>query len=137
MPRALLPLALVAALACAGCDGGGGAEPARGPVTAVGDTAWKLVSVNGEAVDDASFIFRIAGGFISGQGPCNTINADYQGEAPVFEIGTLITTRMICDRLGLENRVISGFQDARRAVIENDRLTISGDGSPVLVFAPS
>jgi heat shock protein HslJ len=134
MPR---PVALVVlALVLAACDAGTKA-PEPKPVAAIGDTTWKLASVNGEKVTDGRFVFKIAGGFISGQGPCNTINADYQGQAPVLEIGTLITTRMVCDQLGLENRVISGFQDAHRAVLENGRLTISGDGSPVLVFDPA
>jgi heat shock protein HslJ len=129
-------LALAALLAVAAC-GTESATPERGPVAALGDTPWKLVAVNGEAVTEGTFVFRIAGGFISGQGPCNTINADYQGALPVFEIGTLITTRLVCDRLGLEDRVISGFQDARRAVLDGSRLTISGDGSPTLVFDPA
>lgn len=137
MKRAPALGGLILALAACGEPGPGTDRPDPRNIAALGDTPWKLVAVNGEDVRAEGVVLDIAGGFLSGKGPCNTINANYEGQIPEFRIGTLITTRMICDRLGLENRIVLGLQDARRATIENGRLTISGDGSPVLVFEPA
>ncbi|HEU0221873.1 MAG TPA: META domain-containing protein [Paracoccaceae bacterium] len=136
MQRALaLAVMALSLCACAGVEPV--AETPESPaVTSVGDTSWRLVAVNGESVESDEIVMKIEGGFISGQGPCNMINANYVGEPPAFQVETLITTRMICDRLGLERRMIDGLSGARQAVIENGRLTISGEGSPVLVFRP-
>lgn len=127
---------LAMALALAGC-GPATTESETPPVAAVGDAPWRLASVDGEDVGTVDVVLSIAGGFISGQGPCNTINANYIGVPPEFAIETLITTKVSCPRLGLENRIVSGLVNASSAVVENERLTISGEGSPVLVFRPA
>lgn len=129
------PLLAALGLALAAC-GEAPVEDTPRSVNAVGDATWKLVEMNGADPGHDGILLRIAGGFLNGQGPCNTINANYVGEAPAFEIETLITTKMVCDRLGLENRVVEALLGARRAVVANGRLTLSGEGSATLVFVP-
>jgi heat shock protein HslJ len=131
------PALFVLALATAAC--GDATDGPDGPrsVSAIGDAPWRLVSVNGEAVEDERIVLKIAGGFISGQGPCNTINANYIGEAPDFAVETIVTTKMFCEQIGLENRMVEGLLDARRAVVEGGRLTMTGEDSAELVFVPA
>ncbi len=112
-------------------------RPLRGPVTALGDTDWRLVAVNGEKARSDTVIVKIAGGFISGQAPCNVINGNYVGTLPSFEVETMVSTKIACDLLGLEHRIIEGFMNARQASIANNRLTISGIDAPTLVFEPA
>ncbi|GIX12095.1 MAG: hypothetical protein KatS3mg118_0054 [Paracoccaceae bacterium] len=130
-PAALLALALAA------CDMAPQTAGPAQPIEAIGDTPWKLASIDGEPVAPVEIMLNISGGFISGTGPCNTINANYVGEVPEFRIETLITTKLSCDRLGLENRVIEALMQADRAEIAGSRLTIRGDASPVLIFNPA
>lgn len=112
-------------------------EPESPPITEIGDTPWRLASVDGEPTDDVDVVLDIEGGFISGRGPCNNINANYLGQPPVFQVETLITTKKACDRLGLENRIVEALVNADRAVVEKERLTISGPDSPLLRFDPA
>lgn len=128
------PAALVALLMLSACDGVGTAVP-EARIESIGDTPWRLARI-GETEADSAVVLRIGGGFLSGTGPCNTLNANYVGEAPAFEIETLISTKMACDRLGFENRVIEALMNATRAEVANGRLTISGPSSATLVFVP-
>ncbi|QDL92191.1 META domain-containing protein [Paroceanicella profunda] len=106
-------------------------------VSAIGDTPWHLVRVGDEDVSGENVVLKMAGGFISGQGPCNVLNANYLGEAPEFRVETLVSTKMMCDRLGLEQRLIDGLMNARNAKVANRRLTITGQDAPTLVFEPA
>ncbi|WP_157982324.1 META domain-containing protein [Oceanicella sp. SM1341] len=131
-------------LVLAACDPqtattGSGVTSSSAPasVTAIGDTPWHLVRVGDEDVSRDEVVLRMAGGFISGQGPCNVLNANYLGDAPEFRVETLVSTKMMCDRLGLEQRLIDGLMNARNASVANRRLTITGEDSPTLVFEPA
>ncbi|MEM9049973.1 MAG: META domain-containing protein [Pseudomonadota bacterium] len=129
-------LCVAAGLVLAACDASP-PEPEKPPITKLGDTPWRLAMLDGEAVGSVEFVLNISGGFISGTGPCNTISADYQGQAPDFVIGTLITTRAVCDRLGFERKVVAALANATRAMIADERLTITGLDSPEMTFVPA
>ncbi|MEM8740070.1 MAG: META domain-containing protein [Pseudomonadota bacterium] len=135
LPRPLIAAA-AAATVLAACDASPPA-PETPPITRLGDTPWRLVSVAGNDVGSVDVVLRIAGGFVSGKGPCNSLTANYLGEAPEFQIEAMATSNTTCDRRGLENRIFEALLDARSAVVANETLTLSGPDGEALVFRPA
>ncbi|MEL6236706.1 MAG: META domain-containing protein [Pseudomonadota bacterium] len=136
--RLLRPMvaAFAAGIVLAGCDAAP-PEPESPPITRLGDTPWRLVSVADEDVGSVEVVLRIAGGFVSGKGPCNSLTANYLGDAPDFQIEAMATSNTTCDRRGLENRIFEALLDARSAVVANEKLTLSGPDGEALVFRPA
>jgi len=131
-----VPILVLSILVLAACDGF--SVPYLSAETqARNDRSWKLIELRGEGVGSAGIVFDISGGFINGTGPCNTINANYVGEAPDFQVQTLITTKRACAGLALEQRLIEALKAARSMTRRDGRLVLSAEGVELLVFEPS
>lgn len=126
------------ALTLAACAPQPGTQPTA-PVVIddIGDTPWQLVSIGSTEVGPPPVVLNIAGGFINGRGPCNQINANYLGTAPAFKVEVMTSTKMICDRQGLEMEMISAMMGADTARVADGILTITGPESEMLVFKPA
>ncbi|MEM9011510.1 MAG: META domain-containing protein [Pseudomonadota bacterium] len=129
MRRVLVALVLVPILAaCADLAADGPAPP-----TAIADSAWRIASVNGREVPPAGRL-EMAGGFITGTGPCNTIRANYIGPLPAFQIEALSSTNRPCESAELEQEIISALLRARQAEVVDGRLHLMEAGTTILVF---
>jgi heat shock protein HslJ len=126
-PRRLIPALLLAACTTASAE-----APAAPPGPPQGGI-WRLVAIGGAAVAPGVTLDLSQAGRLAGQGPCNRFAGTYAGWFPEFRPAGLVTTEIACDRLAEEARFLAALAAARRAEVAGDRLTVTGDGPP-LVF---
>lgn len=106
-------------------------------VSEIGDTEWRLATLEGAEVPVSNVVMKIAGGFISGTAPCNTVNANYLGELPDFRVELLVTTKSSCDEIALEQAILRTMIEARKAVVVDSRLTLTTEDGRTMVFVPT
>lgn len=102
-----------AALTLAAC------EPAPTTVTAGGDDrgfipggSYVLVGMDGQTVPLRNVTLLVEEKRMSGQGPCNSYSASNNAELPAIALSPIISTKMACKDIALENRFLSVLQSA-------------------------
>lgn len=103
----------VATLALAAC------EPAPATPTAPGDDRsfipgghYVLVGMDGQTVPLRNVTLLVEEKRISGQGPCNGYGAVNNAELPALQLSPIVSTKVACKDLKLENRFLSVLQQA-------------------------
>lgn len=88
--------------------------------------AWKIVQARTEPILDQRNARLDLGtdGRLSGHTSCNTMSATYTLDAPQIRIGPIVTTRMACSplRLEQEDRILTALEAAVTAVVRGDGL---------------
>lgn len=94
--------------------------------------AWKIVQARTEPILDQrnARLDLDANGRLSGHTSCNTMSATYTLDAPQIRIGPIVTTRMACSplRLEQEDRILTALEAAVTAVVRGDGLLEIRDG---------
>lgn len=133
MIRAAL-LALLAALAVAGCGGEAADEP--DPETLTG-TPWLLVPGGDEwqGASLPSVEFSADDGQATGSGGCNRFGGSYSVDGDALGIGEIASTQMACEPavMEAEQRFLAALAAVERWAVASGRLTLSGAG-PELTF---
>lgn len=112
------------------------ANQASEPMSQLTNTAWQLMSLNGQSVPDQN---RPTLSFeqerLNGSAGCNNYFASFQVDGDRIEIQNIGSTRKICEGLmERETQYLSGLQQAGQYKLKNNQLEISTpEGS--LVFS--
>ncbi len=109
-----------------------GDPPPKAPLALEGPV-WRLAEIDGAAVeDDTLMVFD--DGKLTGQGPCNALQATYAYRGTAFSVDAIATTQKACANLAEENRMLDGMLMAQTAELRGERLRISSAGGPALTF---
>ncbi len=96
---------------------------------------WRLVSVDGVAVDYPATLRIEADGGLSGQAPCNSWSSLNGAALPELDVQGIRATRMACDRLGEEAAFFAALEAMTRAEVSEDgRLVLTGPEGRSLEF---
>jgi putative lipoprotein len=148
--RTFLAIGAVAALAA--CSGGGTDDetPLEESPTGAGNAAlditgsWTLTSgsnADGDItpVEGSPVTMDVtADGAVSGSSGCNTYNGDVTIDGTEVSFGPIASTMMACadDIMAVESAYQAALGDVNEGALENDTLTLSGNGSE-LVYEPA
>ncbi len=135
----LLVIAVAAVLAVVGCAyRGPKTEP--GPGSTLINTYWKLLSIDGVALDpptgpkEAHFILR-PDYRVTGFGGCNTFNGSWEKQDDeVLALGPLMSTRMACPEMGIEHSFLAAMDGEIATAVAGELLTVIGSNGTELVF---
>lgn len=88
--------------------------------------AWKIVQARTEPILDQrqARLDLGAEGRLSGHTSCNTMSASYTLAGSHIRIGPIVTTRMACSQLRLEqeDRILTALESAVTAIVRDDGL---------------
>ncbi len=88
--------------------------------------AWKIVQARTEPILDQrqARLDLGADGRLGGHTSCNTMSAPYTLDGPQIRIGPIVTTRMACSplRLEQEDRILTALESAVTAIVRGDGL---------------
>lgn len=95
---------------------------------------YHLQRMGDETVDPARVTMLLEQGRISGRGFCNNYFASQTATLPALKIGPVGTTRMACPEplMAQDTAYIKALNEAQTASFADGKLTISGDGSPLV-----
>lgn len=113
------------------------ASPAVRPAASFQGTTWIATEINGQAMGSGSrvfFIYNAATRSVSGNGGCNTFSGDCRVEGESLTIGPLVSTKMACNNLSLENSYFKALQSATRYTLAGDKLILFAADNVVGVF---
>lgn len=120
-----LSLALWFAAGAASAQAVAASAPASRPAEGVFG-AWKIVQARTEPLLDPRNARLDLGtdGRLSGHTSCNTMSAPYTLDGPQIRIGPIVTTRMTCSTLRLEqeDRILTALESAATALVRGDGL---------------
>ncbi|MBS1561203.1 MAG: META domain-containing protein [Bacteroidetes bacterium] len=92
---------------------------------------WFVLSVRSEHLqqqfDARSPQLSFEGDRLSGTGGCNAISASTTIDDTTMRIGAVASTRMMCEALPLEQRIIKALADVRTFSVQADRLYLLGE----------
>jgi heat shock protein HslJ len=92
---------------------------------------WYVLIVRSEHVqqqfDARSPQLSFEGDRLNGTGGCNAISASATIDDTTMRIGTVASTRMMCEALPLEQRIIKALADVRTFSVQADRLYLLGE----------
>ena len=85
---------------------------------------WKLYSIYGERYILPQMPYLdFSGDGVTGFAGCNQFSGKYTLNSPEIAIGPLMTTKMACSNLQIENQILAAIQDSKYIYIQED----SGD----------
>lgn len=101
------------------------------PAIALSGRTWFVESVRLEHLstlfDTRSPQLLFDGGHLSGHGGCNAISTTYTTDGTTIRIGAIASTRMMCEDMPRENRIIRALSEVRSFVVDKDRLFLLGE----------
>ena len=71
---------------------------------------------------------------LGGNGGCNRYNGQYKLEGNVIKVGPLMSTRMACDFLDGEGKLLKALEGEAKLVMDGNALNFVKDGATVLSF---
>lgn len=96
---------------------------------------WRLVSVDGVAVDYRATLRIEADGTLAGKAPCNNWSSLNGATLPELKLQGIRATRMACDRLADEAAFFAALEAMSRAeVTEGGQLVLTGPEGQSLEF---
>lgn len=109
-----------------GC--GGAALP---PAT-LADTDWRIVAIDGEAVDGDAYVMQFSADRLDGQAGCNHFSGRYRQAHGLLRPGPVLSTRMACPgrRMEHERRVLHALGGpVHIAFPDGETMVLTGSGS--------
>lgn len=101
------------------------------PSASIIGRTWFIISVRSEHLqqqfDVRSPQLSFDGDRLSGTGGCNAISASATIDDTTMRIGTVASTRMMCESLPLEQRIIKALADVQTFTVQADRLFLLGE----------
>jgi heat shock protein HslJ len=104
------------------------------------DTYWKLIDLHGHSIQpsetakpEAHIILHAADGRMTGNGSCNAISGSFEtGDGNQISFSEIISTRMACPDMEVENQLIKALESAEIYSIQSDTLTLKRSGMAFL-----
>lgn len=101
------------------------------PAVALSGRTWFVVSVRSESLH-TTFDVRapqlvFSEDRLSGHGGCNAISTTFAIDGSTIHIGAIASTRMMCEDMPRENRIIKALSDVRSFAVVKDRLFLLGE----------
>ena len=104
----------------------------------LGDTPWKLVSinqVNANLGGNAIIQFDEKENKVSGKAACNSFGAGYEMIKKAITFESIVTTKMYCEgKMDEENQIITNLQNVTRYDVKADKLYLYGKDQLLLVY---
>lgn len=104
----------------------------------LGDTQWKLVSINEVPANlggNAVIQFDEKENKVSGIAACNSFGAGYEMIKNAITFESVITTKKYCEgRMDEENQIITNLQNVTRYDVKADKLYFYGKDQLLLVY---
>ena len=104
----------------------------------LGDTEWKLVSINEVPANlggSAVIQFDEKENKVSGIAACNSFGAGYEMIKNAISFESIITTKKYCEgRMDEENQIITNLQNVTRYDVKADKLYFYGKDQLLLVY---
>lgn len=104
----------------------------------LGDTPWKLVSINEVPANlggNAVIQFDEKENKVSGIAACNSFGAGYEIIKTAITFESIITTKKYCEgRMDEENQIITNLQNVTRYDVKADKLYLYGKDQLLLVY---
>ncbi|HEY0272120.1 MAG TPA: META domain-containing protein [Chitinophaga sp.] len=126
-------------------------KPAAGKTSATNSTSenpsllyntdWKLVSIQGEAIDTTGMNRRPGIRFeknqhrVSGNGGCNGMGGSFTVTGNKLHFSPLISTRMACPALAVENKYFKALEQVTRFEVSEGRLELLNDSGSLAIFS--
>jgi heat shock protein HslJ len=114
-------------------------EVPMGPLALEG-TAWTLDSIGHDGavssvLAGSEVTLRLEEGVANGSAGCNTFNGDYESSGDTLTFGPLASTKMACEQgvMDQEAQVLAALGEVTSWSVEEDRLTLSGEGGDLLL----
>ncbi len=101
---------------------------------------WRLQSIKGDDVKaDAplqtpTLELNFSDNRLTGNTSCNSYNAPFTFSKNVLEVQPLITTRMACDKMDLENKFVKTFTGRMDIDLENGKLVVRKENKEIMTF---
>lgn len=100
---------------------------------------WTLEKIDGGVVADLFSkeklpTIEFKDGRLGGHGGCNRYNGQYKLEGNVVKVGPLMSTRMACDFIDGEGKLMKALEGDSKLVVEGNTLSFVKEGVSVLVF---
>lgn len=100
---------------------------------------WTLATIDGGVVADLFNSEKLPTiefkeGRLGGHGGCNRYNGQYTLDGNVVKVGPLMSTRMACDYIDGEGKLLKTLEGDSKLVVEGNTLSFVKDGASVLVF---
>ncbi|MDR0893831.1 MAG: META domain-containing protein [Prevotellaceae bacterium] len=112
-------------------------------ISTLGGT-WNIIEVNGSAVVPASgqefpfLTFDVTEGRVSGNTGCNRVSGsfDTKAKAGTLSLGALVSTRMACMDMTLENKVLAALNEVEKfKKLSDNTMALSGaNGKSIIVL---
>lgn len=104
----------------------------------LGETTWKLVSINGTPVSlggNAVIQFDEKESKVSGIAACNSFGADYEMLRNTLKFEDIVTTKKYCEgKMDEEDQIISNLQNVTRYDVKADKLYFYGKDQLLLTY---
>ncbi|MCF3973040.1 META domain-containing protein [Paracoccus salsus] len=110
-PRLAL-VSLVAMMGLAACEPVATATPTGDDLGFIPGGSYVLVGMDGKTVPLRNVTLLVEEQRLSGQGPCNSYSAANNASLPTVALSPIISTKMACKDLELEDRFLSVLQQA-------------------------
>ncbi len=118
------------------------------PNTEIKDTHWTLVAVASSG-GNHELLYPLLGKVptldvsadgksVSGSAGCNTYSGPVTMKDFSIQFGEMVTTRMACEQMDIENALLSAFQQAKTYTVKEDgRLILVNDANNIIAtFVP-
>ena len=110
----------------------------KADVANLGDTPWKLISINQNPIslgDAAILTFDEKESKVSGTAACNSFNAGYEMIKMTIKFESVITTKKYCEgKMDEENQIITNLQNVTRYDVKADKLYFYGKDQLLLTY---
>ncbi|CAN5411651.1 hypothetical protein BH10BAC6_BH10BAC6_03990 [soil metagenome] len=101
------------------------------PSVALSGRTWYVESVRTERLsapsDSRSPQLIFSEDRLSGYGGCNAISTTFTTDGTTIRIGAIASTRMMCEDMPRENRIIKALSEVRSFVVDKDQLYLLGE----------
>jgi len=101
---------------------------------------WKLQNINGKSVSAGDAMktptleFDFIQNRLSGSTSCNNYNGAFTLAKNVLDLKPLVTTRMACDKMDMENEFVKTFTGRIDVDMENNMLVLRKDNKTIMTF---
>ncbi|SCC62560.1 Heat shock protein HslJ [Chitinophaga costaii] len=103
-------------------------------------TDWKLVSLQGEAIDTAGLRKRPGLRFdkaehrVSGNGGCNSIGGSFTVTGDKLHFSPMISTKMACPAMDVENKFLQALAQVTRFDVSEGRLELLNEQGSLAIL---
>lgn len=98
------------------------------------EATWTLVELGGKPFAARATMTFPEKGTVAGNAPCNSYRANQSVPLPWFEIGPILSTKMACRDLAIEQKFFEALGEMSLAETLGDTLILRNDAGREMVF---